>query len=159
MNSLPPISVHSRSFAANLSVRIPLRAADYFSMTAPQRDSLNALFEEVVGAAYEVSNTLGTGFLEKVYERALAKELTLRGIPVRPQVPYQISYKGHAIAEYVADLVVDDRLLVEMKCVNALAKEHLAQCLNYLKASNLPLALLINFQHSKVVWQRVVYDF
>ena len=159
MNSLPPISVHSRSFAANLSVRIPLRAADYFSMTAPQRDSLNALFEEVVGAAYEVSNTLGAGFLEKVYERALAKELSLRGIPVRPQVPYQISYKGHAIAEYVADLVVDDRLLVEMKCVNALAKEHLAQCLNYLKASNLTLALLINFQHSKVVWQRVVYDF
>jgi len=128
-------------------------------MTAPQRESLNALFEEIVGAAYEVSNTLGAGFLEKVYERALAKELTLRGIPVRPQVPYQISYKGHAIAEYVADLVVDDRLLVEMKCVNALAKEHLAQCLNYLKASNLPLALLINFQHSKVVWQRVVYDF
>jgi len=128
-------------------------------MTAPQRESLNALFEEIVGAAYEVSNTLGAGFLEKVYERALAKELTLRGIPVRPQVPYQISYKGHAIAEYVADLVVDDRLLVELKCVNALAKEHLAQCLNYLKASNLPLALLINFQHSKVVWQRVVYDF
>jgi len=128
-------------------------------MTAPQRESLNALFEEIVGAAYEVSNTLGAGFLEKVYERALAKELTLRGIPVRPQVPYQISYKGHAIAEYVADLVVDDRLLVELKCVNALAKEHLAQCLNYLKASNLTLALLINFQHSKVVWQRVVYDF
>ena len=155
------IRVHSRSFAANLSERIPLRADDYkvTLMTAPQRESLNALFEEIVGAAYEVSNTLGAGFLEKVYERALAKELTLRGIPVRPQVPYQISYKGHAIAEYVADLVVDDRLLVELKCVNALAKEHLAQCLNYLKASNLTLALLINFQHSKVVWQRVVYDF
>ena len=128
-------------------------------MNANERESLNALFEEVVGAAYEVSNALGAGFLEKVYERALAKELSLRGIPVRPQVPYKISYKGHAIAEYVADLVVDDRLLVELKCVNALAKEHLAQCLNYLKASNLPLALLINFQHSKVVWQRVVYDF
>ena len=119
MNSLPPISVHSRSFAANLSVRIPLRAADYFSMTAPQRDSLNALFEEVVGAAYEVSNTLGAGFLEKVYERALAKELSLRGIPVRPQVPYKITYKGHPIAEYIADLVVDDRLLIEVKCVNS----------------------------------------
>ena len=128
-------------------------------MNANERESLNALFEEVVGAAYEVSNTLGAGFLEKVYERALAKELSLRGIPVRPQVPYKISYKGHAIAEYVADLVVDDRLLVELKCVNALAKEHLAQCLNYLKASNFALALLINFQHSKVVWQRVVYDF
>ena len=128
-------------------------------MTAPQRDSLNALFEEVVGAAYEVSNTLGAGFLEKVYERALAKELSLRGIPVRPQVPYKITYKGHPIAEYIADLVVDDRLLIEVKCVNTLVKEHLAQSLNYLEASNLSLALLINFQHSKVVWQRVVYDF
>ena len=128
-------------------------------MNANERESLNALFEEVVGAAYEVSNALGAGFLEKVYERALAKELSLRGIPVRLQVPYKISYKGHAIAEYVADLVVDDRLLVELKCVNALAKEHLAQCLNYLKASTLPLALLLNFQHSKVVWQRVVHNF
>jgi GxxExxY protein len=128
-------------------------------MTAPQRDSLNALFEEVVGAAYEVSNTLGAGFLEKVYERALAKELSLRGIPVRPQVPYKITYKGHPIAEYIADLVVDDRLLIEVKCVNTLVKEHLAQSLNYLKASNLSLALLINFQHPKVVWQRVVHNF
>src|SRR5665213_2934780 len=99
-------------------------------MTAPQREFLNALFEEAVGAAYEVSNTLGAGFLEKVYERALAKELALRGIPARPQVPYPIVYKEHAIAEYIADLVVDGRLLVEIKCVNALAKEHLAQCLN-----------------------------
>jgi GxxExxY protein len=128
-------------------------------MTAPHRESLNAVFEEAVGAAYEVSNTLGAGFLEKVYERALAKELSLRGIAVRPQVPYKISYKGHVIAEYIADLVADDRLLIEIKCVNALGKEHLAQTLNYLKASSLPLALLINFQHSKVVWLRVVRNF
>jgi len=125
-------------------------------MNPNDRASLNALFETVVGAAYEVSNTLGAGFLEKVYERALAKELTLRGIQARPQVPYKIIYKGHPIAEYIADLVVDDRLLVEIKCVHALAKEHLAQSLNYLKASSLPLALLINFQHPKVVWLRVV---
>jgi GxxExxY protein len=102
-------------------------------MNASERESLNTLFEAVVGAAYEVSNTLGAGFLEKVYERALMKELTLRGIPARPQVPYRIVYKGHTIAEYIADLVVDDRLLVEIKCVNTLAKEHLAQSLNYLK--------------------------
>ena len=127
-------------------------------MNANERESLNALFEEVVGAAYEVSNALGAGFLEKVYERALAKELSLRGIPVRPQVPYKITYKGHPIAEYIADLVVDDRLLIEVKCVNTLVKEHLAQSLNYLKASNLSLALLINFQHPKVVWQRVVRE-
>ena len=125
-------------------------------MNVNDRESLNALFEAVVGAAYEVSNTLGAGFLEKVYERALAKELALRGIPVRPQVPYQILYKGHIIAEYIADMVIDDRLLVEIKCVNTLANEHLAQVLNYLKASGLSLALLVNFQHSKVVWLRVV---
>ena len=125
-------------------------------MNSNERESLNALFEAVVGAAYEVSNTLGAGFLEKVYERALIKELALRGIPSRPQVPYQGVLKGHAIAEYVADMVVDGRLLVEIKCVNTLAKEHLAQCLNYLRASGLSLALLINFQHSKVVWLRVV---
>lgn len=128
-------------------------------MNANERESLNALFDAVVGAAYEVSNTLGSGFLEKVYERALMKELAIQGIPARPQVPYQVGYKGHAIAEYVADLVVDDRLLVELKCVNTLAKEHLAQCLNYLRASGLSLALLINFQHSKVVWLRVVSGF
>ena len=139
-------------------MRIPSRAANYkvAPMAAPQRESLNTLFEAAVGAAYEVSNTLGAGFLEKVYERALAKELSLRGIPVRPQVPYKISYKGHVISEYIADLVVDERLLIEVKCVNTLLNEHLAQALNYLKASNLPLALLINFQHPKVVWLRVV---
>jgi GxxExxY protein len=125
-------------------------------MNANERESLNALFEAVVGAAYEVSNTLGAGFLEKFYEHALIKELALRGIPSRPQAPYQVIYKGHIIGEYVADAVVDDRVLVEIKCVNTLAKEHLAQVLNYLKASGLPLALLVNFQHSKVVWLRVV---
>ena len=125
-------------------------------MNADERESLNTLFDAVIGAAYEVSNTLGAGFLEKVYQRALSKELTLRGIPARPQVPYQIVYKGHTIAEYIADLVIDDRLLVEIKCVNTLAKEHMAQAINYLKASSLPLALLINFQHPKVVWLRVV---
>ena len=65
-------------------------------------------------------------------------------------------YKGHIIGEYIADAVVDGRLLVEIKCVNTLGKEHLAQVLNYLKAAGLPLALLVNFQHSKVVWLRIV---
>jgi GxxExxY protein len=128
-------------------------------MNANERESLNGLFDAVVGAAYEVSNTLGAGFLEKVYERALVNELALRGISSRPQVPFQVNYKGQIIAEYIADLVVDGRLLVEIKCVNTLGNGHLAQCLNYLRASGLSLALLINFQHSKVVWLRVVSGF
>ena len=129
-------------------------------MDSNGRESLNALLEAVVGAAYEVSNHLGAGFLEKLYERALAQELALRGIPAASQVCYSVAYKGQPIGDYIADLVVDDRLLVELKCTHRLADEHLAQCINYLTASGLHLALLINFQHSKKVeWRRVVQGF
>jgi GxxExxY protein len=128
-------------------------------MDDPDRESLNALAEAVVGAAFEVSNVLGPGFLEKIYERALLKELTLRGIPATPQVPHSVIYKSHPIGEYVADLIVDGRLLVELKCTHSLADEHLAQCINYLKASGLHLAVLINFQHPKVEWRRIVHGF
>ena len=128
-------------------------------MDDPERESLNALAEAVVGAAYEVSNVLGPGFLEKLYERALLKELALRGIPATPQVPYNVIYKGQPIGEYVADLIVDGRLLVELKCTHRLADEHLAQCINYLTASSLHLAVLINFQHPKVEWRRIVHGF
>jgi GxxExxY protein len=128
-------------------------------MDDPERESLNALAEAVVGAAYEVSNVLGPGFLEKIYERALLKELALRGIPATPQVPYIVIYKGQPIGEYVADLIVEGRLLVELKCTHRLADEHLAQCINYLTASGLHLAVLINFQHPKVEWRRIVHGF
>jgi GxxExxY protein len=117
---------------------------------------LNPFEEAVIGAAYEVSNTLGAGFLEKLYERALASELTLRGISVQSQVAYPVGYKGRVIGEYVADLLVEDRLIVEVKCVDRFAPIHLAQCLSYLQASGLTVALLINFQYPKVVWRRIV---
>ena len=119
---------------------------------------LDSLVEKVVGAAYEVSNVLGAGFLEKIYERALIEELSLRGIPVKAQAPFAVSYKAKHIGTYAADLVVQDRLLVEVKCVDEFCNEHLAQCINYLKASGLHIALLINFRHPKVVWRRVVYN-
>jgi GxxExxY protein len=128
-------------------------------MDANERESLNALLEAVIGAAYEVSNQLGAGFLEKIYERALVKELALRGIPAVPQVTYGVNYKGQPIGDYVADLVVDGRLLVELKCTQRLADEHMAQCINYLTASGLRLAVLINFQHPKVEWRRIVHGF
>ena len=119
---------------------------------------LDSLVEKVVGAAYEVSNVLGAGFLEKIYERALIEELSLRGIPVKAQAPFAVSYKGKHIGTYAADLVVQDCLLVEVKCVEEFSNGHLAQCINYLKASGLHLALLINFRHPKVVWRRVVHN-
>jgi GxxExxY protein len=96
--------------------------------------------EAVIGSAFEVSRVLGAGFLEKVYERAMAHELALRGLQVRPQVAFRVCYKGQYIGEYIADLVVEEKLLVELKCVERLADEHLAQCINYLKASGLGTA-------------------
>jgi GxxExxY protein len=128
-------------------------------MNSEDRASLNSLVHSVVGAAYEVSNTLGAGFLEKVYERALLSELALRGVPARTQVPYPVSYKNQYVKDYIADLIVDGRLLVEIKCVKQFAQCHRAQCINYLRASNLHLALLINFQDARIKWQRIVFGF
>jgi GxxExxY protein len=125
-------------------------------MDANERESLELLVTDVVGAAYDVANALGSGFLEKVYERAMQRELRFRKHAVRTQVSYSIMYRGGLVGEYFADLVVDDRLVVELKCVEQLSKEHMAQCINYLKASGMPIALLINFERSKVHWKRIV---
>lgn len=111
--------------------------------------------ELVVGAAYEVANTMGAGFLEKVYERALARECLLRGLKVRTQVRFRVRYKGYLVGECCGDLVVDDCLLVELKCADGIAKEHVGQCVNYLAASGLETALILNFQRAKVEWRKV----
>jgi len=134
------------------------RFADDGSPEAAERASLEALVETVIGAAYEVSNVLGAGFLEKIYERALLEELGLRGLRVAAQAPFPVAYKGKHVGTYAADLVVEGRLLVEVKCVEHFSNEHLAQCINYLKASGLHLALLINFHRPKVEWKRIVYE-
>jgi len=128
-------------------------------MNDEERAALNSLAEAVVGAAYEVSNTLGAGFLEKVYESALRNELELRKIPANTQVPYRVVYKERYVRDYLADLVVDGRLLVEIKCVQQLGDVHRSQCVNYLRASNLHLALLINFHHARMTWKRIVLGF
>ena len=119
----------------------------------------SGLTEAVIGAAFEVSNTLGTGFLEKVYERALVRELKEQGVGVDSQVPFSVIYKGHCVGEYFADVLVEGELVVELKCVERLTGEHTAQCLNYLKASGKQLCLLLNFQKSRLVVKRVVLDY
>jgi GxxExxY protein len=128
-------------------------------MNADERRYFDSLTEEVIASIFEVSNTLGAGFLEKVYERALLKELGLRGIGAASQVSFQVSYKGHVVGEYLADIVVEDVLVIELKCAERLLIEHTAQCLNYLQASGLTLCLLVNFQKPKVEWKRVVRGF
>jgi len=117
---------------------------------------IDQLARMVIGAAYAVSNGLGCGFLEKVYERALAIELVRQGLKVQTQKPFPVYYLGQPVGDYLADLVVEEQVLVELKCVDSFCNEHLAQCINYLRASDLRLALLINFQKPRVEWKRVV---
>src|SRR5438045_5986091 len=127
-------------------------------MNADKTD-LNSLSEKVLGAVFEVSNTLGAGFLEKVYHRALLAELRLRGMRVTAEASFPITYKGQPVGEYFADLLVEDVLVIELKCTERLANEHTAQCLNYLRASGRSLCLLVNFQKPKVEWKRIVHRF
>ena len=119
-------------------------------------DNLNALIERVIGAAFEVSNVLRPGFLEKVYERALLKELASRGIEAMAQVGLPVSYKGQLVGEYIADIVVEGELVIELKCADSFSSENIAQCINFLKASGKKIVLLMNFQKTKVQLKRII---
>lgn len=101
--------------------------------------------EHIIQAFYTVYNTLGYGFLEKVYEKALALEIHKQDLEVNQQYPIQVFYDGQVVGEYFADLAVNDRVLVEIKALKNLAPEHDAQLLNYLKATNFEVGLLLNF--------------
>ena len=128
-------------------------------MNADERGWFDDLTERVLGAVFEVSNTLGSGFLEKVYQRALVQELRLRRIRAASEVSFSVNYKGYVVGEYFADILVEDVLVIELKCAERLSNEHTAQCLNYLRASGRALCLLVNFQKPKVEWKRIVQGF
>ena len=116
---------------------------------------LDGITERIIGCSYSVSNTLGTGFLERVYENALAHELRKAGSVVEQQKAVAVRYDGIIVGEYVADLVVDQAVIVEVKTAKALDSSHVAQCLNYLRATGLKVSLLINFGQPKVEVKRV----
>jgi GxxExxY protein len=116
---------------------------------------LNELTEKIIGCAYIVGNSLGSGFLEKVYENALVCELEKAGLNVVQQKPIKIYYRDVLVGEYVADLLVKDRVLVELKAAQNLDDVFYAQCLNYLKATGLEVCLLINFGGAEVQIRRV----
>jgi GxxExxY protein len=107
------------------------------------------LTERVLGTVFEVSNTLGAGFLEKVYQRALLHELHLRGIRAAAEVSFPVIYKGHGVGEHFADILVEDELVIELKCAERFSSEHTAQCLNHLRASGRTLCLLVNSRSPK----------
>ena len=120
-------------------------------------NSLNQLTERVIGCAYQVSNVLGSGFLEKVYENALALELRKLGFAVAQQHSIHVQYEGQIVGEYLADILVNDSVLVEVKAVRKLDEVHMAQCMNYLKATGLRICLLINFGSPKVEIKRIIH--
>ncbi|HWI51130.1 MAG TPA: GxxExxY protein [Symbiobacteriaceae bacterium] len=110
---------------------------------------------EIIGAAMEVHNALGPGFLESIYEEALAKELKRRGIPFSRQVEVEIHYKGDMVGTHVLDLVVANAVVVELKAVKELADIHKAIVLSYLAATGLPVALLLNFSQRRLDHKRL----
>jgi len=115
--------------------------------------------EKIIGCAYTVANTLGCGFLEKVYENALAHELRKEGLVVLQQAGVNVIYDGIVVGEYVSDLLVENEILVELKAVKALDNIHMAQCMNYLKATGLQVCLLINFGSPRIEVKRVLNGF
>ena len=103
------------------------------------------LTEAVIKCFYKVYNSLGYGFLEKVYERSLVIELKSIGFNVEVQKPITVCYSDEVVGEYFCDLLVENKVIVEIKATNSLLKEHEAQLLNYLRATNLEVGLLLNF--------------
>lgn len=114
------------------------------------------LTRNVLAAAFEVSNQLGAGFLERVYQNALLVDLKIRGISTQNEVPLNVSYKGHEVGRYVADMIVDGCLIIEVKAIENLSRSHVGQTLNYLRATGNKLALLINFGRNRLQYQRVI---
>ena len=117
---------------------------------------IDAISNRIIGCALTVANTLGSGFLEKVYENALALEPRRAGLAVAQQHGISVVYLGVTVGEYVVDLLVEGVLLVELKTVRALDHGHRAQCINYLRATGMQLCLLLNFGTPRLEIKRVV---
>lgn len=122
-------------------------------------DDINLITKEIIGKSFKVSNTLGNGFLEKVYQNALFYELTKSGLNVKQQYPLEVFYEDKVVGEYFADLLVENKIILELKAIKALDDIHLAQILNYLKACDMNFGLLINFGTPRVEIKRVVNNF
>jgi len=116
----------------------------------------NEITEKIIGCAFRVINSLGAGFLEKVYENALFHELKKENLFVQQQHPIEVKYDGIVVGEYTVDLLVENEILVELKAVKELDKVHEAQCINYLKATGFRICLLINFGKPKIEINRIM---
>lgn len=114
------------------------------------------LSHQILGAAIEVHRVLGSCFLEAVYDKALAHELTLRQIPFKRHVKLPVDYKSISVGEYQADFVIQDKVIIEIKSVSSLVPAHVAQALHYLACTGYRLALLLNFGSKTVQIKRII---
>ena len=114
------------------------------------------LSNEVLGAAFTVHNEIGCGLLESAYEAGMVIEFRRRGLSIERQKKYQLHYKGELAGVYYADIVVENRIIVELKSVDRLTGVMKAQVINYLKVSGIRVGYLMNFRNSRVEWERVV---
>jgi len=119
---------------------------------------LNDITYRINGAVFEVNRVLGSGFLEKVYENALLIELKNRDLEVESQAPIKVLFKGNIVGEHFADILVEKKIIVELKTVEELNEVHSAQLLNYLKATGINVGLLVNFKHPKAEIKRMVLN-
>ena len=117
---------------------------------------INDLTYQINGAVFEVNRELGAGFLEKVYENALSIELIERGLKAENQVPIKVKYKGKEVGEYFADIIVENKVILEIKAIETLQRIHEAQLLNYLKATEYKIGLLVNFTYPKAQIKRFI---
>jgi len=125
-----------------------------------KQDTQNAVLkyaeitQTVIGCAFDVINELGAGFLESVYEKALLLAVRQKGLSATAQRPIKVMFRGECVGDFFADLLVEETVLVELKAVKALAPEHHAQIINYLKATGIEVGLLINFGNPKLEYRR-----
>ena len=119
---------------------------------------INELTYQIRGAVFEVNRILGTGFLEKVYQKALLIEFRKRGLKAESEVPIQVRYKGELVGDYFADIVVEEQVIIELKTVENLQNIHEAQLINYLKATGMNVGLLVNFRGTKAEIKRMVLN-
>jgi len=112
--------------------------------------------DRILKCVYKVYNTLGAGFSEKLYENAMVLELREAGLEVQQQHPIKVNYKGHVIGEFVADLLVENKVIVELKALDALLPLHETQLINYLKVTGIKVGLLVNFGEDEPIFKRRV---
>lgn len=112
--------------------------------------------QKIIGASFEVLNSLGHGFFEKVYERALIREFVVRSIPYKSQASFKIIYKEELVGEYIPDIIAYDRIIIELKTIEKITDHERGQALNYLKVTGKEVVLILNFKRSKLEWEKLV---